>query len=107
AAAAVSGSPEARAAAFPNGLPEQDSRPRHLAVQLNRALLDVLLAHPDALLFGEDVARKGGVYHVTADLQTRVGPARVFNTLLDETSILGLAIGAGHARPLPLPELQC
>ena len=56
-------------------------------------------------MFGEDVARKGGVYHVTAELSKKVGVARVFNTL-DETSILGLAIGAGHAGLLPMPEVQ-
>ncbi len=105
-AASAVAPPEARAAAFRTGLPEQDPRPRHLAVQLGRALLDVLLAHPDALLFGEDVAKKGGVYHVTADLHAAIGAARVFNTLLDETSILGLAIGAGHAGLLPIPEIQ-
>jgi len=105
-AASVVAPPEVRAAAFRTGLPEHDPRPRHLAVQLGRALLDVLLAHPDALLFGEDVAKKGGVYHVTADLHARIGSARVFNTLLDETSILGLAIGAGHAGLLPIPEIQ-
>jgi 2-oxoisovalerate dehydrogenase E1 component len=99
-------SEEDRRAAFGGTLPEDEERPRHLAVQINRALLDVLIANPSALLFGEDVARKGGVYHVTADLLKKVGPGRVFNTLLDETSILGMAIGAGHAGLLPIPEIQ-
>ena len=45
------------------------------------------------LLFGEDVAVKGGVYGVTRGLQRRFGAGRVFDTLLDETSILGLALG--------------
>ena len=87
-------------------LPEEDDKPRHLAVQINRALADLLLACPEAILFGEDVARKGGVYHVTADLQKRFGVGRVFNSLLDEQSILGMAIGAGHAGLLPFPEIQ-
>ncbi len=87
-------------------LPETSDRPRHLAMQLNRALADLLAGEPRAVLFGEDVARKGGVYHVTADLSKRFGVGRVFNTLLDETTILGLAIGAGHAGLLPLPEIQ-
>jgi 2-oxoisovalerate dehydrogenase E1 component len=98
--------PEARAAAHGGALPEDDTRPRHLAVQINRALTDVFAAEPGALLFGEDVARKGGVYHVTADLVKRFGVGRVFNTLLDEQSILGLAIGASHAGFLPFPEIQ-
>lgn len=99
-------SPEARSEAFGRQLPETSGRPRHLAVQINRALLDTMLAHPEALLFGEDVARKGGVYHVTAELSKKIGVGRVFNTLLDETSILGLAIGAGHAGMLAMPEIQ-
>ena len=58
------------------------------------------------ILFGEDVARKGGVYNVTHDLLRRFGPGRVFDTLLDETSILGIAQGAGHIGLLPVPEIQ-
>jgi len=97
---------DARRAHFGPILPEEDTRPRHLAVQLNRALGDILLAHENAILFGEDVARKGGVYHVSANLMKKIGVGRVFNTLLDETTILGLAIGAGHAGLLPIPEIQ-
>jgi 2-oxoisovalerate dehydrogenase E1 component len=58
------------------------------------------------LVFGEDVGRKGGVYGVTVGLQKRFGPARVFDTLLDETSILGIAQGAAHIGLLPVPEIQ-
>ena len=86
-------------------LPEQD-RPRHMAMLLNRALGDLLVKYPEMLIFGEDVARKGGVYHVTADLSKRAGLGRVFNTPLDETTILGLAIGAAQQGMLPVPEIQ-
>jgi 2-oxoisovalerate dehydrogenase E1 component len=94
-----------RAAFFDDRLPDAD-RPRHMAMQLNRALADLLVKYPEMLVFGEDVARKGGVYHVTADLQRRAGVGRVFNTPLDETSILGLAIGAAQLGMLPVPEIQ-
>jgi 2-oxoisovalerate dehydrogenase E1 component len=57
-------------------------------------------------MFGEDVAVKGGVYHVTTGLLAKFGNAQVFDTLLDETTILGFAIGAGHLRMLPMPEIQ-
>ncbi|MGK7294522.1 MAG: thiamine pyrophosphate-dependent enzyme [Candidatus Wenzhouxiangella sp. M2_3B_020] len=86
-------------------LPERDA-PRHMAVQINRALADLLLKHPESLVFGEDVARKGGVYTVTKGLWKRFGGARVFNTLLDETTILGLAQGYGSMGYLPIPEIQ-
>jgi 2-oxoisovalerate dehydrogenase E1 component len=86
-------------------LPE-DEGPLTLALALNRALGDLLAGIPQLQLFGEDVARKGGVYGVTRGLQKRAGPARVFDTLLDEQTILGLAIGAGHVGLLPIPEIQ-
>ena len=57
-------------------------------------------------MFGEDVARKGGVYGVTRGLSRKTGSARVFDTLLDEQSILGLALGAGVSGLLPIPEIQ-
>jgi 2-oxoisovalerate dehydrogenase E1 component len=66
----------------------------------------VLDRHPEALVFGEDVAVKGGVYGVTRGLHARFGAARVFDTLLDETSILGLALGAAVSGLLPIPEIQ-
>lgn len=98
--------PEVRAEMFKSRLPEQQDRKRTLAFQLNRALHDVLAGDPSTIIFGEDVARKGGVYHVTAGLTERFGVGRVFNTLLDETSILGLALGASQAKLLPIAEIQ-
>src|SRR5690606_41810460 len=73
-------------------LPENQP-PRHLAILINQALHDLFAKYPEALLFGEDVAQKGGVYAVTKGLQKTFGARRVFNTLLDETMILGLAQG--------------
>ncbi len=94
-----------RRAFWDGKLPEED-KPRHLAVLLNRALGDTLVKVPEALIFGEDVSSKGGVYHVTAELQRRAGVGRVFDTLLDEQSVLGLGLGAGHLGCLPIPEIQ-
>jgi 2-oxoisovalerate dehydrogenase E1 component len=97
---------EERAGYFGATLPEASDRPRHMAIQINRALADIMLERDEAILFGEDVAQKGGVYRVTANLSKKFGVGRVFNTLLDEQTILGLAIGAGHAGMLPFPEIQ-
>jgi 2-oxoisovalerate dehydrogenase E1 component len=80
--------------------------PLTLAQAINRALADQLAARPEMLVFGEDVARKGGVYGVTRGLLAAFGAGRVFDTLLDEQSILGLALGAGLAGLLPVPEIQ-
>jgi len=77
-----------------------------LAQAVDAALADVLERHPETLVFGEDVGRKGGVYGVTRGLQARFGPSRVFDTLLDETTILGLALGTAISGFVPIPEIQ-
>ena len=77
-----------------------------LAQTINETLADVLDEKPNAIVFGEDVGRKGGVYGVTRGLQKRFGDHRVFDTLLDEQSILGLALGSGLNGLLPIPEIQ-
>ncbi|MCW5578207.1 MAG: MFS transporter, partial [Dokdonella sp.] len=96
-----------RVAAFggEDKLPEKQP-PRHLAIQINNALHDLFAKYPETLLFGEDVAQKGGVYTVTKGLHKAFRNARVFNTLLDETMILGLAQGYANMGMLPIPEIQ-
>jgi 2-oxoisovalerate dehydrogenase E1 component len=84
----------------------KSSRPRHLAIQINQALHDLFCKYPETLLFGEDVAQKGGVYTVTKGLHKAFSQPRVFNTLLDETIILGLAQGYANMGMLPMPEIQ-
>ncbi|MGZ2256865.1 thiamine pyrophosphate-dependent enzyme [Roseobacter sp. A03A-229] len=97
--------PEARANAFGSDAAQMDS-PQPMSRILNWALHDLMLAHPETLIMGEDVGRKGGVYGVTQKLQARFGPDRVIDTLLDEQSILGLAIGTAHNGFIPMPEIQ-
>ncbi|MCP5026377.1 MAG: MFS transporter, partial [Actinomycetia bacterium] len=84
----------------------QTGEPLTLAQTINHALVGVLAARSNALIFGEDVGRKGGVYGVTRGLQGRFGAEQVFDTILDEQSILGLALGAGLDGRLPIPEIQ-
>jgi len=80
--------------------------PLHLAKLINMGLHEILLQYPSAVLFGEDVAQKGGVYNVTDGLHKKFGVRRVFNSLLDEQTILGTAIGLAHNGFLPIPEIQ-
>ena len=77
-----------------------------LAQAIDAALGDALERHPETLVFGEDVGAKGGVYGVTRGLQARFGGERVFDTLLDETSILGVALGTAISGFVPIPEIQ-
>ena len=80
--------------------------PQHMSRLISLTLMGILAADPRAVVFGEDVGRKGGVYGATARLQTQFGNRRVFDTPLDEQSILGLAIGLAHNGFIPLPEIQ-
>ena len=86
-------------------LPEKQP-PKHLAIQINNALFDIFCKYPETLLFGEDVAAKGGVYTVTKGLHKAFKSGRVFNTLLDEQTILGMAQGYANMGMLPIPEIQ-
>ena len=80
--------------------------PQPMGRLINAALTDLLLDHPELVLMGQDVGRKGGVYGVTQRLQARFGADRVIDTLLDEQAILGLALGMAQNGFVPLPEIQ-
>ena len=62
---AVAASPESLTATVRSGEPDA---PVTVALAINRALHDILDRYPEAMIFGEDVARKGGVYGVTRGL---------------------------------------
>lgn len=96
---------KARAASFGSDLRAM-ADPQPMSRLINWALTDLMLEHGEVLCMGEDVGRKGGVYGVTQKLQQRFGADRVIDTLLDEQSILGLAIGLGHNGFVPIPEIQ-
>ncbi|MGJ8596542.1 dehydrogenase E1 component subunit alpha/beta [Sulfitobacter sp.] len=97
--------PEARAKVFGNDI-KQMSDPQPLNRLISWTLSDLMLEHGEIVVAGEDVGRKGGVYGITQKLQNRFGPDRVIDTLLDEQSILGLAIGMAHNGFIPIPEIQ-
>ncbi len=96
---------ESRRRFWSGPLPESGP-PLPLAGHVNRTLGDLLCRYPELLVFGMDVGKKGGVYGLTRELERRAGMARVFDTILDEQTILGLAIGAAQAGFLPVAEIQ-
>ena len=104
--AAAAHSQHRAAAAHSRNLAAGAGGPVTLAQAVTLALSELLGTYPGMCVFGEDVGRKGGVYGVTKGLQRRFGPARVFDTLLDEQSILGVALGGGLTGLLPVPEIQ-
>jgi 2-oxoisovalerate dehydrogenase E1 component len=84
------------------------AEPAHLTLAqgIRAALAEGMQRYPEMLVYGEDVAKKGGLYGITRGLCERFGPARVFDTLLDEQTILGLGLGASQVGYLPVPEIQ-
>ena len=97
--------PEARATAFGADLKAM-AEPQIMSRLINWALTDLMLENPEIVMMGEDVGRKGGVYGVTQKLTQRFGADRMIDTLLDEQTILGLAIGMAQNGFLPMPEIQ-
>nr|WP_330185794.1 thiamine pyrophosphate-dependent enzyme [Nocardia sp. NBC_01503] len=95
-----------RAAPGANSTSADAGTPMTLAQAVNHTLGQLLSRDSDVLVFGEDVGRKGGVYGVTKGLQQTFGVRRVFDTLLDEQSILGTALGSALAGFVPIPEIQ-
>ena len=61
---------------------------------IKQALIEELERDPRVLLFGEDVARAGGVFKVTEGIAERVGADRVLDTPISELAIAGAGFGA-------------
>jgi len=79
----------------------------NLVTAVNRALHEIMDAHPETTIFGEDVADpKGGVFRATVGLTDSYGADRAFNTPIAESSIVGIGIGMAAAGGKPLAEIQ-
>ncbi|MBO0831043.1 MAG: alpha-ketoacid dehydrogenase subunit beta [Actinobacteria bacterium] len=77
-----------------------------LSRALNEGLRKALENNPKALIMGEDVGRLGGVFRVTDGLQKDFGEARVMDTPLAESGIVGTAIGLALRGYRPICEIQ-
>jgi len=77
-----------------------------LAKALNAGLARAMEDDPRVLLLGEDIGPLGGVFRVTEGLQARFGGARVLDTPLAESGIVGAAIGLAMRGYRPVCEIQ-
>ena len=77
-----------------------------MAKALNEGLRSAMERDPKVLLMGEDIGRLGGVFRVTDGLQKDFGEARVFDTPLAESGIVGTAIGLAIRGYRPVCEIQ-
>ncbi|MSR75516.1 MAG: alpha-ketoacid dehydrogenase subunit beta [Planctomycetes bacterium] len=73
---------------------------------LNLALMEEMERNKDVVVLGEDVARNGGVFRTTEGLMAKFGEARVIDTPLAESGIIGAAIGMAMYGLRPVAEIQ-
>jgi len=78
----------------------------NLLQAINQALDSALSKDPKVVVFGEDVGKLGGVFRVTAGLQTKHGQEKVFDTPIAESAIIGSAVGMAIAGLRPICEVQ-
>ena len=84
--------------------PESATKTTYRAA-LGAALHRAMQTYPEALVFGEDVARPGGVFGVTRGLADEFGD-RVFDTPISESAMLGAALGAAMIGRRPIVEIM-
>jgi 2-oxoisovalerate dehydrogenase E1 component len=77
-----------------------------MADAINAALDQAMDRDPEVIVLGEDVGLSGGVFRITEGLQARYGEGRVIDTPLNESGIVGSAVGMALAGARPVAEIQ-
>jgi len=87
----------------PAGVETEDM---NMVAALRSALTEEMERDATVMVLGEDVGKKGGVFLVTDGLRAKYGEARVIDTPLAESSIVGVALGLAIAGKKPVAEIQ-
>lgn len=73
---------------------------------VNIALAQSMRRDSQIVLFGEDVARWGGVYKVSEGLLEEFGPQRVWDTPISEAGMVGMGVGLSLGGFRPIVEIM-
>lgn len=73
---------------------------------INEAICEEMKRDDSVVLWGEDVARAGGVFKVTKGILDQFGPTRVYDTPISEAAIVGVAVGAAMTGLRPIVEVM-
>ncbi|PCJ95826.1 MAG: alpha-ketoacid dehydrogenase subunit beta [Hyphomicrobiales bacterium] len=81
--------------------------PSMTMIEAIRSAMDIMLERDGrTVIYGEDVGYFGGVFRCTAGLQEKYGQERVFDTPINESAIVGMAIGMAAHGMRPCVEMQ-
>jgi len=73
---------------------------------INDALRLAMREDENVFLLGEDIGALGGAFLATEGLHAEFGPARVLDTPISESLIIGAAVGAAAVGLRPVAEMQ-
>ncbi|MED4572904.1 alpha-ketoacid dehydrogenase subunit beta [Brevibacillus agri] len=73
---------------------------------ITMAMREEMRRDPNVFVLGEDVGVRGGVFRATNGLIEEFGEARVIDTPLAESAIVGVGIGAAAYGMRPIAEIQ-
>jgi pyruvate dehydrogenase E1 component beta subunit len=87
-------------------LPDGETESMTMAEAINAALHEAMERDGSVIVLGEDVAVAGGVFRITEGLLDEFGQDRVIDTPLNESGIVGTAVGMAIAGARPVAEIQ-
>lgn len=87
-------------------IPDGETESLTMAEAINAALHEAMDQDDEIIVLGEDVGLTGGVFRVTEGLQQKFGADRVIDTPLNESGIVGTAVGMALAGARPVAEIQ-
>ncbi len=73
---------------------------------INNALREEMQKDSTVFIAGEDVGNAGGSFGITRGLVDEFGPARVIDTPISESAIVGMAVGASSTGMRPVIEIM-